>query len=110
MFILMFILANTEITGGAIAGGSGVFGLAGWLVKRHLRKRDERNKMLNDKLDLIVNNQHLVAMDLAVAKTKLEAGEARMERIEAACDDLRHDMRAMKRKVTDKLEKNAENT
>jgi hypothetical protein len=109
MTTLLYILAQTGATGGAVAGGTGVLGLTAWFIKRHIRRRDERNKMLNDKLDAIMEEQAKVAVGLAVATTKLEAGdgrfgalEARFDRIEAGVDDLRRDMKTVKRRATDK--------
>ena len=100
----MLTILQAEVAGG-VAGATGVAGLMTWLVKRHIRRRDERDKKLNDKLDRIIDTQHQVAIDLTIAKQKLEAGDSRMERIEANVDDLRQDMRVVKRGATDKHEK-----
>jgi|GEM_PF-6543278 len=103
MFTLLFILLNSDAAiGGAAAGGSGVIGLCTWLVRRYIKKRDAQEDEMHKKLNLIMENTHRTSTDVEVIKSRLGSGDQRMERIEANVDDLRQDMRVLKRRATDK--------
>ncbi|MCZ7608490.1 MAG: hypothetical protein M5U25_21095 [Planctomycetota bacterium] len=53
-------------------------------------------------INAIMENTHRTSTDVEVIKSRLHGGDQRMERIEASVDDLRQDMRTLKRRATDK--------
>jgi hypothetical protein len=102
IYLMMFLLEAGPAVGG-VAGGSTVLGFGAWIVKRHLKKKDERRKAYMAKLEQICSNTHRTVTDVEVIKSRLDSGDQRMQRIEANVDDIREDMRTVKRRQTDKI-------
>lgn len=104
MHLLMLLLeSNIPAVGGAAGGGSAVLGFVTWFLRKHMTAKAARRKEYKAKLEQICSNTHQTAVDIGVIKTRLDSGDHRMQRIEANVDDIRVDMRVVKRKATDKV-------
>jgi hypothetical protein len=102
MLTILLILAANEPVVGGVAGGSATLAFVTWLAKRHLKKRDAKAREMKALLNGILDNTHKTQTDCAVMRTRLDAGDQRMERLEAGQDDIRQDIRVLKRRSTGK--------
>lgn len=105
LYIFAF-MGQAEVAGG-VTGGAGVVATAGWLVRRFFKRRDERRKnqeareaARDAKIDRLSECTQKIAVSVEVIKTRLDAGDSRMERMEAGQDNTQRDVRQIRADVT----------
>ena len=105
ILLIAFIAQSASTTGavgGAVAGGSSAVGLTTWLVRRYIRRRDHQEDQMHQKLDALINQNHTMGIQLTGIDVQVKNNIQRLDRIDAGLDDVRVDMKTIKRRATDK--------